>query len=185
MTALPILAHDLELVALAKGGDAAAFERLVLQYQDRLVNALTHHLADVEAAREIAQEALLKAYLRLGEFRGDSQFYTWLFAIARNAAMSLSRAARARVRGVSLEEAPVPSSPDDPVRRAMSRDTERLVHEALQRLDEEARWLVVLRDIDGRDYTEIAGTLGLPLGTVKSRLHRARMRLRELLEGRV
>ena len=186
---MPILAQDLDLVVRSKAGDTAAYEALVLKYQDRLLNALAHFLGNTATAQDLAQEAFLKAYLRLGDFRGDSQFYTWLYAIARNLAMSHQRQASRRGRPVDLADGALESVPDaggaDPVGRAMSRDRERLVQEALQALDAEARWIVVLRDVDGRDYEEIAEAAGVPVGTVKSRLHRARMQLRHLLDGRV
>ena len=187
---MPILAQDLEWVARCKSGDAAAFEPLVRKYQDRLVNALTHFLADGAAAQDLAQEAFLKAYVKIQDFRGDSQFYTWLYAIARNLARIQRRSAARRGRTVSLdaEDGPAafdPAGGEDPVRRAMSRDSERLVQEALQELEPEARWIVILRDVEGRDYEEVAEAAGIPVGTVKSRLHRARMQLRQLLDGRV
>lgn len=185
---MPILAQDLELVARCKGGDPSAFDDLVRRYQDRLFNALVHFLGDAAAAEDLAQEAFLKAYLRLQDFRGDSQFYTWLYAIARNLSVSRQRqlSRRGRMASLDAEDAPqVESGKGDPIGSAMSRDREALVQQALQALDEESRWIVVLRDIDGRDYAEIAEAAGVPVGTVKSRLHRARMQLRQLLEGRV
>ena len=185
---MPILAQDLELVARCKGGDPSAFDELVRKYQDRLFNALVHFLGDAPAAEDLAQEAFLKAYLRIQDFRGDSQFYTWLYAIARNLSLSRQRqvARRGRMASLDSDDAPqVESGQGDPVGSMMSRDRENLVQEALQALDEGSRWLVVLRDVDGRDYEEIAETAGIPVGTVKSRLHRARMQLRQLLDGRV
>ena len=185
---MPILAQDLELVARSKGGDPSAYDELVRKYQDRLYNALVHFLGDAPAAEDLAQEAFLKAYLRLADFRGDSQFYTWLYAIARNLSVSRQRqvARRGRVGSLDSEGAPqVVSSQGDPIGDAMSRDRDMLVQEALQSLDADSRWIVVLRDIDGRDYAEIAEAAGIPVGTVKSRIHRARMQLRQLLEGRV
>lgn len=184
---MPILAQDLELVERSKSGDIPAFEVLVRKYQDRLHNALTRFLGDTSSSQDVAQEAFLKAYLRIREFRGDSQFYTWLYVIARNLAMSHRRSPARRARPASLDEdlAVEGRGGDDPVHRAMSRDRERLVQEALLALDPDQRWIVVMRDIDGRDYEEIAQTTGVPVGTVKSRLHRARMQLRHLLDGRV
>ena len=159
----------------------------MVKYQDRLVNALTHFLGDAGTAQDLAQEVFLKAYQRIRDFRGESQFYTWLYAIARNLAISRQRTVGRRGRTVGLpeEELEAPAGGQDPVRQAMSRDLERTVQEALQELDADARWIVVMRDIDGRDYEEIAEASGVPVGTVKSRLHRARMQLRQLLEGKV
>lgn len=185
---MPILAQDLELVERAKGGDSAAFESIVRKYQDRLYNVLLRFVGSPATAQDLAQDTFLKAYQRLADFRGDSQVYTWLYAIARNLAISHVRSPSSRSGGPSLDqEGMEPEAPGggDPVSRAMSRDRERLVQEALLALDEEARWVVVMRDIEGRDYDEIAGMAGVPVGTVKSRLHRARMQLRHLLEGRV
>ncbi len=160
----------------------------MFKYQDRLVNALTHFLGDSGVAQDLAQEVFLKAYLRIRDFRGESQFYTWLYAIARNMATSHQRSAARKGRTLALPEENLEgheSQEADPVSRAMSRDRERMVQQALQALDADARWIVVMRDIDGREYEEIAETAGVPVGTVKSRLHRARMQLRQLLEGRV
>ena len=187
---MAILAQDLELVSRCKEGDSQAFERLVVKYQDRLVNALTHFLGESVTAQDLAQEVFLKAFLRIRDFRGESQFYTWMYAIARNMATSHLRTAARKGRTLAIpqgaEELEAPESlGDDPVRRAMSRDLERTVQQALQALDPDARWIVVMRDIDGRDYEEIAESAGVPVGTVKSRLHRARMQMRQLLEGRV
>ena len=173
-----------------------AFGLLVAKYQDRIFNLafrMTGHRADAE---ELAQETFLKVLERIHQFRGESRFYTWLFRVAANLAIS-HRRRRARVRFQSLTvsdsddltgtqaEALTAAMADrrapSPQTKVMSAEVERRVSEALETLDDEFRLVVILRDMEGMEYAKIAGVLDVPVGTVKSRLHRARVILREKL----
>lgn len=186
--------EDDELVLRCQDGDMQAFGSLVAKYQDRVYNLMFRMVGRRALAEELAQEAFLKALERIGQFRRASRFYTWLFRIAANLAISHRRRA-VRVRFHSL------SGPEDgdgnladpltagiaerrdpgPEAMAMSQETRERISAALCELDEEFRIVVVLRDREGLDYAEIAEVLDLPVGTVKSRLHRGRNLLREKL----
>ena len=183
---------DESLVLACQGGDASAFGRLVTRYQDRLYNLILRMVANCEDARELTQDAFLHALQAIGKFRGNSSFYTWLFRIAVNGALShRRRSARAAV--MSLQElrestgiepdlrAPEPAAPSAAA-AAGDRELNRLVCEALETLAPDARAVVVLKDIEGCDYEQIAAILRIPVGTVKSRLHRARLELKDRLE---
>ncbi|MCX5676298.1 MAG: sigma-70 family RNA polymerase sigma factor [Planctomycetota bacterium] len=181
---------DPELVSQTLGGDGAAFGALVERYQDRLYNAIYRLVGSAEDARDLTQDALVKAYENLEGFRGGSSLYTWLFRIAVNTALSHRRKRKWMHVGlapVSEDDPgaeagwadPAAADPADPV---MAAETEALVQQALGALDEEHRTVVVLRDIQHCDYREMAEILGVPAGTVKSRLHRARLMLRDRLK---
>ena len=163
---------------------------LVERYQDRLFNAAYRMVGFEEDARDIVQDAFLKAYENLSRFRGESGFYTWVFRIAMNLALSHRRKSK-RLRLVVPVEDPESIAVSgtqagrlvDPPEAAMEAvETERRVSEALQGLDADHRAAVVLRDIEGLDYQSISSILDVPPGTVKSRIHRARMLLRERLK---
>jgi len=188
---------DAELLEASRGGDSEAFGALVLRHQDRLYQ-LAYRLSGNEAeAWEIAQESFLKAYRALASFRGESAFFTWIYRIALNEHRSRQRFRAVRPRERSLEAAgrgnaeeeraglkdQLASDGPDPSEEAGRAERKALVEQALARMEEEQRAIIVLRDIDGRDYEEIAEILGCPRGTVKSRLHRARLSLKELLSG--
>jgi RNA polymerase sigma-70 factor (ECF subfamily) len=171
-----------------------AFGSLIAKYQDRLYNAILRICGEREEAADLCQEAFVRVLQRLETFRGQSQFYTWLFRIAVN--LTLSRRRRAsRVRFTSLSNDPELGDGQmaqaagplraaaDPARQAMDGEAHRRVLEALDALDDEHRVAIVLRDIEEMDYDQIAAVLAVPVGTVKSRLHRARCMLREKLAG--
>lgn len=179
---------DSELIARVVKGDGAAFGLIVERYQDRLANAVCRLVGSTEDARDVLQDTFVKAYENLDGFRGGSSLYTWLFRIAVNTSLSHRRkrkwmpvaaGADAEEGGTAREWAD-PSAPDpaDPLEAA---ETGALVQEALSALDDEHRTVVVLRDIQHCDYQEISEILEIPTGTVKSRLHRARLMLREKL----
>ncbi|MEM6313784.1 MAG: sigma-70 family RNA polymerase sigma factor [Planctomycetota bacterium] len=190
--------HDPDPAALfdaARAGDRAAFGQLVALYQDRLYNGVLRLVGDRDEARELVQEALLKALQNIGGHRGESGAYTWMFRIAMNLAISRLRKVR-RHRTFSLnarsyagersgEQSQAERLPDDhqpaPGDRIDRRERDALVLAALGRLDVEYRTLIVLRDLEGFDYKQMAALLDLPLGTLKSRLFRARLALREEL----
>lgn len=172
-----------DLVDRALGGDSAAFGELVCRHQDRLHNGLLHLCGSPDDALDIAQEAFVKAYLKLGTFRRNSAFYTWLYRIAFNLLMTERRGRR---RPLSLDERQ--STGNDPVdcetnpmTELLRQDRVQSVKSAMADLGEDHRHVLVLREIEGCDYETIAELLDVPLGTVRSRLHRARLELRERL----
>jgi len=180
---------DAELIARVVGGDAAAFGTIVERYQDRLYNAIYRIVGSHEDARDLAQDTFVKAFENLQSFRGTSGLYTWLFRIAVNTSLSHRRkrkwvhaSASTTSDGGPAEEAwpdPAAADPADPL---LAAEKERIVQQALAALDEEHRIVVVLRDIQHCDYREMAEILEVPPGTVKSRLHRARLMLRDKLK---
>jgi RNA polymerase sigma-70 factor (ECF subfamily) len=169
------------LVARARTGDRDAFAELVRRYQ-RLVFAVSYRLlGDPDLAEDVAQETFIRAFLSLEHFRGTTM-RAWLLRIAHNAALDQLRAS-ARRRTVPLEHASEHASVDVPEPGIEQAGLRAALEAALAALPVEQRAVVVLADVEGLPYEEIAQTLGLPLGTVKSRLARARMRLRTLLES--
>ena len=183
---------DLELVAASRSGGAEAFRALVERYQDRIYNTVCRLAGNDEDARDIAQETFLRVYENLGRFRGDSAFYTWLFRIAVNQALT-HRRQTARLRTVQAGddplEAPLGGSqaarlvPAGPEAEMEQREREQAIAAALAYLDADHRAAVVLRDVEGLDYQAIAAVLDVPPGTVKSRIHRARSLLRQRLQN--
>ena len=180
---------DGELVQRVVRGDAAAFGPLVQRYQDRLYNTVYRMVGSAEDARDLVQDVFVKAYENLATFQGTSSLYTWLFRIAVNASLS-HRRKRRTVRVVRTGEGEDGDGSDgwpdrdlqDPAGRLLAAETEAAVQQALDSLDEEHRTVVVLRDVQHCDYREMAEILGVPAGTVKSRLHRARLLLRDKLQ---
>ena len=177
---------DPELVARIIAGDGAAFSALVERYQDRLYNAVYRLVGSAEDARDLLQDTFVKAYENLGTFRGGSSLYTWLFRIAVNTSLSHRRKRKwlqVGSGGDGDDPAPAPdAAAQDPSDRLVAAETEALVQQALDSLDDDHRTVVVLRDIQHCDYHEIAEILEVPTGTVKSRLHRARLTLRDRLK---
>jgi len=182
-----------ELVELAKQGQTSAFDRLVDLYQDRLYSYAARMVHDPVEAEDIAQEAFVRAYRSLPSFRGASSFQTWLYRIASNLTIDATRRHR-RENTVSLEapadteEGPVAREQEDaatagPASSVETRELQREVHRAIGQLSPKLRSVVVLYDLQGLSYEEIADILGCPLGTVKSRLYNARMELKQKLQG--
>ncbi len=180
------VSDDAQLIDQALGGQSEAFGQLVLKYQDRLFNTVFHVVGHAEDARDIVQEALVQAFLKLESFRRESAFYTWLYRIAFNVAMSQRRRRRPAVSMDRLRETahmePLDDE-DDPAESLERKERCGQVRRAIGRLPEEYRAVLVLREIDGCCYETIAEVLDLPVGTVRSRLHRARLQLREQLKG--
>lgn len=182
-----------QLIERCKAGDTACYGELVRLHQDKVFNMLYYTIGDYDAAQDAAQEAFLKAYKALGKFRGNSSFSTWLHRIAMNTARSMERKSKSGPRMVPLERPrdnddgryneTHGSEDDNPVDRAAMAEEKEIIHRALDRLSFDHRRLIVLRDIEGHDYSEIAEILQCPRGTIKSRLHRARTRLREEVES--
>lgn len=181
---------DNQLIEKSISGSVEAFDVLVRRYQDRLVHSLEHALNSREDALDAAQQGFVSAWQKLGAFRQDAAFYSWLYRIAMNAAISRKR--KQRVPTTSLDgyvdatgTNPTDQNVDaDPTRQLDSTEHVQLVREALAQLAEEFRQPLVLKEIDGLAYEEIATILDIPIGTVRSRIFRAR---REMLErlGRV
>jgi len=180
------LSDDAPLIAEALAGNTAAFGRLVGLYQDRLYNSLLRVVG--EEAEDIVQDAFVQAFLKLDTFRGSSAFYTWLYRIAYNLAMSRARRARSMVSldGMKnqLGDEPVDGMPT-PETLLDRREQVELVQAALAQLSSEYRTILVLREIDGCRYDQIAEILSLPVGTVRSRLFRARLALRDQLAAKL
>ncbi len=181
---------DAELIAAALEGQSLAFGELVCRYQDRLYHALVHLVGSADDARDIAQDAFVQAYVKLDSFQGASAFYTWLYRIAMNLASSRFRRQR---RHVSVEAAREQSGEEPvdgrlgvenrgPAERLMQSERVGQVQTALLALTDEHRHVLVLRELEGWSYETIAETLELPVGTVRSRLHRARIELRAQLQ---
>jgi RNA polymerase sigma-70 factor (ECF subfamily) len=167
--------RDEALVRRAKAGDREAFGGLVDRFQAPVYRVVRGILSDPADAEDVAQEAFLRAYESLPKFRGESGFFTWLYRIAVNEALrARKRRSFARIEAVPEAEAPRPETPDEdgPSPAALER--------LLGKLSDEFRAIVVLRDLEGLSYQEIAETLEIPMGTVESRLFRARRDLREL-----
>lgn len=177
---------DRRLIAECLGGRQDAFGELVSRYQVRLYNAIIRLVDHGEDAADIVQDAFLNAYQSLRSFKGDAEFFTWLYRIAFNTAISLKRKKRATI---SLDAGGTEGGidPDDPSEyikpgRALERsEDEAQLQDALNRLSPEHREVLVLKDIEGLKYEDIAEILGVPIGTIRSRLHRARLELRDLL----
>jgi RNA polymerase sigma-70 factor, ECF subfamily len=178
---------DLVVIADCLAGKTAAFGALVGRYQDRLYNTVFRLVDNAEDALDVVQEAFLSAYQSLESFKGDSQFFTWLYRIAVNTAISHKRKRRvvARIDGRNGEAALDPLDPSahgQPGHALERAEEEQRVHGALARLSPEHRAVLVMKELDGLKYEEIAEALRVPIGTVRSRLHRARLELRELFE---
>ena len=188
---------DVALLIKAQKGDRGAYGQIILLYQDRLFNAVLRLVGDREEARELTQEAFTRGLMKLETFRGDSAPYTWLFRIAVNLAISQLRKIQ-RTRVFSLNRPPsranedqastlmdrmASDEADSPPNRVERHERDEAVLAALGRLDAEYRAVLVMRDIEGFDYQTMAEILSLPLGTLKSRLFRARLALRDELRS--
>ena len=179
------------LVEAVRQGKPGAFDAIVLAHQDRVYAFCTRMLSDREEALDAAQEAFLSAYRNLGGFRGEAALSTWLLRIAAN--QCLNRIRRRKAQTARETRFPEPEDPRDPPfqppgreadrpdRIAENRETGKILEAALGHLEEDSRMLVLLSDVEELSYEEISDAVGIPLGTVKSKLHRARMALRKLL----
>ncbi len=179
------MSDDAQLIDETLAGHSAAFGQLVEKYQDRLYNTVVHVAGNAEDAQDVVQDAFVQAFLKLDTFQGSSAFYTWLYRIALNVAASHRRRKRPtlsveHVRETSgLEPIDHADGPTETVERDECRQQ---VRQAIDRLGDEHRAVLVLREIDGCCYETIAEILEVPIGTVRSRLHRARLQLREELK---
>jgi RNA polymerase sigma-70 factor (ECF subfamily) len=179
---------DRGLVTAAAGGSREAFDELVLQYQVKVLNLVRAMTAADGDSEDLAQEVFVRAWRSIRSFRTDSTFRTWIFGIAINVVRT-HRGKRSRLRRLFWSPAGEADVNVDPLERASADDgiegplaMREVIDRALATLPEDMREAVVLRDVQGLDYREIAEALGLPLGTVESRIFRGRQRLRPLLE---
>jgi RNA polymerase sigma-70 factor, ECF subfamily len=181
----PAVNDDAQLIDQTLAGHAAAFGQLVLKYQDRLYNTVLHVAGNAEDARDIVQDAFVHAFTKLDGFQQSSAFYTWLYRIAFNVASSRRRRRRPVISVEHARETaglePIDGG-EGPAERVERQERCRQVRQAIDALGEEHRLVLVLREIDGFCYETIADILDLPIGTVRSRLHRARLQLREQLK---
>ena len=162
-----------ELIRRSKGGSREAFGQLVSRYQVPVYRVVRGILGSPSESEDVAQEVFLKAYANLAKFRGESGFFTWLYRIAVNEALrARKRRSFANADALPEVEAPPPAEEDAPTLATLEK--------LLRKLSDEFRSIVVLRDIEGMSYSDISETLEIPIGTVESRLFRARQELRTL-----
>jgi RNA polymerase sigma-70 factor (ECF subfamily) len=178
----PVLS-DLSLVRCAQSGEAWAFDRLVLKYRPRIVELTMRYTRNPADAEDATQESFIKAYRGLRHFRGDSAFYTWLYRIASNCARNVLKARRRDFLKNTIDFAEFRDATRHPTRLrdlatpeelALTADIRGTVNAALDGLSEEHRTVITLREIDGLSYQEIASAMSVPVGTVRSRVFRAR-----------
>ena len=174
---------DMQLIDRVKEGDKKAFDSLVVKYQHRIIGLVSIYVDDFQEVQDVAQEVFINAYRAIHRFRGDSSFYTWLFRIAVNAAKSyLAKKARAVVE----RDVPVHNSEtidqlssqwviDTPENNLCRDEVEVAVYKAINSLPDELRTAVMLREFDGLSYDKIAEIMKSPIGTVRSRIFRARL----------
>ena len=188
---------DSVLVQQSQAGDTKAMERLILKYQNRIYNVTLKMCGNPDDAAELTQEAFVKVIESINKFQGKSSFYTWLFRIAVNLTLNhCQRTSRTATRSLDAEESGQEGaakqylkdflsddSAADPAALAQSRELCELAKQSLLKLDEPQRAVIVLRDIEGMNYNDIADVLNIELGTVRSRLSRARSHVRDILEA--
>lgn len=173
---------DNELVARVQRGDSAAFDLLVRKYQHRVVALIGRYVGDWSECQDIAQDTFIRAYRAIGSFRGDAQFYTWLHRIAVNTAKNhlVAHSRRPPAEDIDVGDAEQFDSgirlrdTDTPERELMRQQMEQTVMRAVEALPEELRVAITLREVDGLSYEEIATRMDCPIGTVRSRIFRAR-----------
>ncbi|MEM7476334.1 MAG: sigma-70 family RNA polymerase sigma factor [Planctomycetota bacterium] len=176
---------DEQTIRLVLDGDSAAYAEIVRKYEKRLLGLLYHACGDRTLAEDIAQEAFARAYRKLNLFSGQAQFYTWLAKIAMNLLVSHRRKKRIENQiaregfEVAMDSVGSESKPDENLEQT---EVQRCVRQGIEMLDEDRRVVLLLRDFDGMDYEAIAETLEIPVGTVRSRLHRARLELKTILQ---
>jgi RNA polymerase sigma-70 factor, ECF subfamily len=189
-------ASDLSLVRRVQRGDKGAFDALVLKYQHKLVKLVMRYVRNAAEAEDIAQEAFIKAYRALPQFRGDSAFYTWLYRIAINTAKNAVVSRDRSPIEYDLDRSNTEESYDmqgrmkdaeTPEGLVLTDEIRTIVNAAIEALPEDLRTAIVLRELEGLSYEEIAAAMDCPVGTVRSRIFRAReaidRRLREVFEG--
>ena len=185
---------DQQLVERVQRGDKNAFNLLVQKYQGKVINLISRYVRNQADVADVAQEAFIKAYRALPNFRGESAFYTWLYRIAVNTAKNhlVSQGRRAPANDVDADEAEYYDGSDalkefaSPERLMLSDEIKKVVFETLESLPEELKMAISLRELDGMSYEDIAKVMDCPVGTVRSRIFRAReaidKKLQPLLE---
>ncbi len=181
---------DQQLVERAQRGDKHAFELLIVKYQRRLARLISRFVRDAAEVEDVTQEAFIKAYRALPGFRGESAFYTWLYRIGINSAKNYLMAAKRRVptttffdadEAEGFEDAGLLQEVNTPENELMSKQVAEVVNASLQQLPDELRTALTLREIEGLSYEEIADVMNCPIGTVRSRIFRAREAIAENL----
>jgi RNA polymerase sigma-70 factor (ECF subfamily) len=180
---------DQELVKRVQDGDKRAFDLLVLKYQNKIVNLVSRFVHDPDEAQDVAQEAFLKAYRALGNFRGDSAFYTWIYRIAINTAKNYLVAQDRRPPGSDIDAQEAEQFMDTaslrenatPERMALTDEIRQTVVKAIEELPDDLRTAITLRELEGLSYEDIASAMDCPVGTVRSRIFRAR----EAIDGKL
>ncbi len=187
---------DSVLVSKAQQGDSVAIRHLVIKYQDRIYNVILKICGNKDDAAELTQETFVKLIEKVDTFKGNSAFYTWLFRIAVNLTLNfcrrrfkISMQSLDSVSGSDFDQARTQlksyladNSTADPAVVVQNKEIARIIRQAIVKLEDKQRTVVVLRDIEGMSYADIARTLDIEIGTVKSRLSRARVNLKEILE---
>ncbi|MCB1615399.1 MAG: RNA polymerase sigma factor RpoE [Pseudomonadales bacterium] len=187
--------NDQALVALVQKGDKRAYDLLVIKYQHKVLSIISRFISDPHEAQDVAQEAFIKAYRALSSFRGDSQFYTWLYRIAVNSAKNhLATRKRRPSNDVSLDDSEYTDGISDlqdietPENRLARDELKALLMKTIEQLSDELKSAITLREFEGLSYEEIADIMGCPVGTVRSRIFRAREAIDEkihtFMEGR-
>ncbi|MCF6225194.1 MAG: RNA polymerase sigma factor RpoE [Xanthomonadales bacterium] len=181
---------DQLLVERVQKGDKQAFDLLVIKYQNRIINLVSRFVSDYAEAQDVAQEAFIKAYRAIDRFRGDSAFYTWLYRIAINTAKNylVSRSRRPPTSDVDAHDAEQYTTDtrlkdqDTPERELLKEEISEVINSTIQELPQDLRTAILLREMDGMSYEDIALTMDCPIGTVRSRIFRAREAIDEKLE---
>lgn len=181
---------DAELIKRVQAGDKSAYDLLVRKYQSKIINLIGRYIKDHALAMDVAQETFIKAYKGLKNFRGDSAFYTWLYRIAINAAKNqlVSSARRNPEIGVDASEAEQFSDAtmlrheDSPERVLLAEEIRSHVISTIEELPEDLRLAITLRELEGMSYEAISDAMGCPIGTVRSRIFRARERIDAVLQ---
>jgi len=186
---------DQLLVERVQKGDKAAFDLLIHKYQHRIVSLISRYVSDPSEALDVAQEAFIKAYRAIGKFRGDSAFYTWLYRIAINTAKNWLVARNRRPPASDIDAAEAEQYDMDsrlkerstPENELLREEIEKTVYDTISSLPDDLRTAIILREMEGMSYEEIATTMECPIGTVRSRIFRAREaideKLKELIGG--
>jgi|ERR1043166_965783 RNA polymerase sigma-70 factor (ECF subfamily) len=177
---------DRELVLLCQKSNPDAFTELVARHQDRIYTAISRFCGNIEDANDITQRAFINAFRKIGEFKGDAAFSTWIYRIAFNQAISFRRENKRTAVSIYSKDDELlaePSEDRNPTEHLESQETQRKVQQALDLLEEGDREIILLKDLQGVSYEEIADILQIPKGTVRSRLHRARLELKSKLKS--
>jgi RNA polymerase sigma-70 factor, ECF subfamily len=184
---------DQALVERVQKGDKRAFDLLVRKYQHKVVGVISRYISDWSECQDVAQETFIRAYRAIAAFRGDSQFYTWIYKIATNTAKNylVSQGRRPPTDDIAIDDAVLLDGGTrlkdgaTPERELMRQEIEQTVFDTVEQLPEDLKIAITLREVDGLSYEEIAETMNCPIGTVRSRIFRARdaidQKLRPLL----